>query len=230
MKYTPSALVSEFSGKQGSTVASHNRFGPYFRNRVIPVNPNTTTQQNARNDLALATRGWAALTSAQRAAWNAAASFITLYDRLGRPYNPTGHQYYIAVNRTTYVYSGATTAVTAPPSAAAPVALVTLAPTATAGIPSFSVVYTATPLAALTKLLVETTAQMSAGISFVGRSQYRQIQVSAAAQASPFNILAAWNAKFGALVAGKQIFIRATVLTSDGQRSAPLATSIIVGA
>lgn len=131
VKYTPSALVSEFSGKQGSTVASHNRFGPYFRNRTIPVNPNTTAQQNARNDLTVATKGWSALSAADVATWNTAALSVTLIDRLGRPYNPTGHQYYVSVNRTSYVYTGGTAAVTTPP-ASTPPALITASFTATA--------------------------------------------------------------------------------------------------
>lgn len=230
MKYTPSALISEFSGKQGSTVASHNRFGPYLRNRTIPVNPNTLAQQNARNDLSVATKAWGAQTSTIQAAWNAAAPGVTLYDRLGRAYHPTGHQYFISVNRTSYVYSGATTVVTAVPAAAAPAALVTLTPTAQHTLPAFSVAYTATPLAALTKLIIECTAQLSPGISFVPRSKFRQIVITAAAAASPADILAAYTARFGALLAGKKVFVRCTVITSDGQRSAPLQTSLIIAA
>lgn len=228
MKYTPSALVSEFSGKQGSTVASHNRFGPYLRNRVIPVNTNTASQQNARNDLSVATKAWAALTAAQRAAWNAAAASVTLFDRLGRPYNPTGHQYFVSVNRTTFVYSGSTAVTSAPPTAAAPAALLTISPTPATIGPAFNVAYTATPLAAATKLILEATRQMSAGISFVPRSEFRQLLVTAAAAASPANLLASYNAKFGVLVSGKQIFVRGTVITSDGQRSAPLVAAAIV--
>lgn len=228
MKYTPSALVSQFSGKQGSTVASHNRYGPYLRNRVIPVNPNTTIQQNARNDMSLASKAWASLTAAQRAAWNAAAQSVVLYDRLGRAYNPTGHQYFVSVNRTTYVYSGLTTVTTAVPSAAAPAALTSLTPGPDALTPEFPVPFTASPLAALTKIVWEATRQLSPGINFVPRSEYRQMMVTAAAAASPGDLLTQYVAKFGALVIGKKIFVRGTVLTSDGQRSAPLVASAIV--
>lgn len=96
------------------------------------MNPNTVAQQNARNDFTVATKAWKALTAAQRAAWNAAAPGIILYDRLGRPYSPTGHQYFVSVNRTTFVYSGATTVTTAVPTATAPAALVTFTATANA--------------------------------------------------------------------------------------------------
>lgn len=230
MKYTPSALVSEFSGKQGSTVASHNRNGPYFRNRTVPVNPNTLPQQGARNDMALASRAWQALTAAQRAAWNAAASFITFFDRLGRPYHPTGHQYFVSVNRTTFVYSGSTAITSAPPTSAIPAALLTVAPAAAAGAATHTIAYTATPLAALTKLVIEATAQLSPGVSYLKRSLLRQLQISAAAGTSPENIKTAYLARFGALVAGKQIFYRLTVISSDGNRSTPLVTSTIVTA
>ena len=93
---------------------------------------------------------------------------------------------------------------------------------------AFSVAYTATPLTASTKVLIEATPQLSQGVAFVSRSKFRSILVSAAAAASPANILTAYNAKFGALISGRRIFVRTTVLTSDGQRSAPLVTSVVV--
>jgi len=130
MKYTPSALVSEFSGAQGSTVASHNRFGPYFRNRTIPVNPNTLVQQNARNNLIAASRNWKALTEAQRQGFEAAAALIVLYDALGRPYSPTGQQYYVSVARSIYVYDPTSGLPTTPPIIT-PVAILTTTTTAT---------------------------------------------------------------------------------------------------
>lgn len=91
-----------------------------------------------------------------------------------------------------------------------------------------SLAYTATPLAANTKVIIEATQQLSPGINFVGRSRFRQIMVSAAAAASPANILAAYVARFGVLISGKKIFVRSTVITSDGQRSAPIVTSVVV--
>jgi hypothetical protein len=131
VKYTPSALVSEFSGKQGSTVASHNRNGPYFRNRTIPVNRNSATQQTARNNFKSGSQGWKALSEAQRTAWRTAADLVVLIDRLGAPYTPTGQQYYVSVVRTIYVYDSTAALPTVPPSATAPVALLTVTLTVT---------------------------------------------------------------------------------------------------
>jgi hypothetical protein len=93
---------------------------------------------------------------------------------------------------------------------------------------ALSVAFTATPTAALTKLVIEASPQLSAGINFIKPSMYRQIFVGAAASSSPSNILAAYNAKFGALVSGKKIFFRLWVVGSTGLRSQPLEVAQIV--
>lgn len=93
---------------------------------------------------------------------------------------------------------------------------------------AFSVAYTATPLAAGVKLVVEATGQVSAGRSFFRRSEYKFVQVTAAAAASPANILAAYNALFGALVSGQKIGLRLTPFTSTGFPGTPFYTTITV--
>lgn len=91
---------------------------------------------------------------------------------------------------------------------------------------AFQATYTATPLAAGTKLIFEATPMLSPGVTFIRRSLYKQILVTAAAAASPADLLASWNARYGAIVTGKKIGVRATVITSDGQRSAPLTYTL----
>lgn len=225
MKYTPSALLSELSGKQGSTVASHNRFGPYLRNRVIPVNRNTLAQQNVRNNLAAASINWRSLTAAQQLAWTVAASLVTLIDRLGRPYSPTGAQYYISTYRYTYVYDTTAAAGSTPPGGAAPVALLTVTPTLTLIGNVVSLAFTATPLAALTKIVIECTGPLSLGVSFVSRSQFKQIFVGAAASASPAVATTGYAAIFGGLITGRRYFFRVYAVNSAGQASAPIVVS-----
>lgn len=132
MKYTPSALVSEFSGAQGSTVASHNRFGPYFRNRTIPVNPNTAAQVLVRNILKAASQNWKALTAAQRAAWGAAAALLPRLDSLGRTYYQTGHQFYVSTQLAIKQYDPVAAYSTDPSAVIVPVDLLSITPTITA--------------------------------------------------------------------------------------------------
>ena len=90
---------------------------------------------------------------------------------------------------------------------------------------ALSVAYTATPLAAGVKLAIYATAQLSPGVARPSKRSYRLIQVSADAAASPANILAAYNAKFGALVSGKVIFFRLVPINANGQPGAPFFTS-----
>lgn len=93
---------------------------------------------------------------------------------------------------------------------------------------ALSLVYTATPLAAGMKLAIFASPQVSAGVNFVPASRYKLISVTAAAAASPANILASYIALFGALVAGSKIFIRAKTISSTGLASQVFETTIVV--
>jgi len=94
---------------------------------------------------------------------------------------------------------------------------------------ALSVAFTATPLGATQQLVIYASPQVSAGINFMPRKKYKFIQAGAAATASPVNILAAYNAIYGALISGRKIFIIAKVVdNATGQASAELATSVIV--
>ena len=87
------------SGKQGGMVWSHNRTGPYVRERAVPVNPNTDRQVAARNAMrALAIRWETTLTQAQRDAWDTYAANVTWQDALGRSIFLTGLNHYIRSN------------------------------------------------------------------------------------------------------------------------------------
>jgi hypothetical protein len=84
MKYVPGAFVGVLSRSQGSTTASHNRFGAYLRNRIIPVNPNTSKQADARATLASNSSRYRTLSEGQRAGWAALGAQITRLDTLGQ--------------------------------------------------------------------------------------------------------------------------------------------------
>lgn len=99
MKFTTGAMVGDLSGSIGSTTASHNRFGPYFRNRVIPVNPNTTRQQEVRSLFATLVSLWNdTLTQTDRTAWETWAANTTIQGKTGDPINITGQNAYIRFN------------------------------------------------------------------------------------------------------------------------------------
>lgn len=93
---------------------------------------------------------------------------------------------------------------------------------------ALSIAYTATPLAAGVKLVVEATGQISPGRTFIRRSEYKFVQVTAAAATSPVNVLAAYTALFGALVSGQKIGFRLTPYTSTGLPGTPFYTTVTV--
>lgn len=226
MKYAPGLMVGQLSGKAGSTVASHNRFGSYFRTRNIPVNPNTIPQQDNRNNFAAISQGWRSLSDSQRAGWDAAAANVNLVDALGTSYAPTGQQYFISINRGQWIYNNAASIDPSAPVPAPPSALLTLSISALA-FGSFDVAYTATPLPASTKLVFEATRPLSPGVKFVGRSEFKQVLITAAAAASPADLSAAYEAMFGPVPSGARIFLRAYKLDVGGQRSAYVQTDAI---
>jgi hypothetical protein len=76
-------MVSSLSGSVDGLVASHNRGGPYFRELVVPVNPNTTRQQDVRTAMATAYADWAGLTADQRQNWQNFADTQLRTNRIG---------------------------------------------------------------------------------------------------------------------------------------------------
>jgi hypothetical protein len=79
------------SGSVGGLTASHNRGGAYFRNRAIPVNPNTSQQAIVRGLMATFSTAWSGtLTQVQRDAWDLYAANVFLPDPLGVPRNVGG--------------------------------------------------------------------------------------------------------------------------------------------
>jgi hypothetical protein len=89
----------QMSGSAGAITASHNRFGPYFRNRSIPVNPRSTRQNAIRNIMGSLTQRWSqTLTSTQRSQWDVYAAAITWKNKLGQDVTLTGFNHYIRSN------------------------------------------------------------------------------------------------------------------------------------
>ena len=94
-----SPILSEASGSVAGLTASHNRYGMYFRQRVIPVNPATGLQVSIRGIFGNLSTAWQdSLTQTQRDAWELYASNVTLTDSLGNQVNVTGANMFIRCN------------------------------------------------------------------------------------------------------------------------------------
>lgn len=91
--------ASQMSGSLLGVVGSHNRYGLYYRNHTVPVNPQSSRQQAVRQALASLAERWSStLTAAQRAAWKLYADSVQVLDIFGNPINLTGFQMYLRSN------------------------------------------------------------------------------------------------------------------------------------
>ena len=228
MKYVPGLMVGQLSGKAGNTVASHNRFGSYLRTRIVPVNPNTPNQTEVRANLEDLSEMWKGLTAEQRAAWTDLGSQIERVDRLGSVYTLTGLQAFTSLNMTLRS-TGGTDLTDAPGMPSNPVVPVigTVVLDESIGGFSFTIAYTPTPIGAGVKIAVEATRWVSAGKSFLPRSEYKLIKVSAANGASPLDIDAEYTALYGIPAVGSRVFFQVYTLDGNGFKSVRVKGSAI---
>jgi|DewCreStandDraft_1066081.scaffolds.fasta_scaffold22301_2 hypothetical protein len=194
-------LGNPSSGSYREQTYSRNRFGQYVRNRAIPVQPKTPSQLNQRARFSASASAWRTLTDAQRAGWLSLGGQMTRTDALGQVYTLNAFAAFCSVNNNRRDAGDAT--VNDAPALVTPETLTSATVTLTGA--AFSIAYTPTPLPANTRLFIRCSPQQSAGRTFNG--DYRLITVTAAAAASPANILTAYTAKFGVPVTGNKVFI-----------------------
>lgn len=211
------------SGSVGNETHSRGRSGQTIRQRAMPTNPNTAAQSAARTRLTTLSAGWRGLTDAQRANWNSFAASYTMTNALGQSFNLTGHQSYIQVN--TVNLQNGDAVLTTPPALPSFVAPTITTLTAAAGTAALSM--GGTSPANGTKLQFFASAQKSAGVSYM--NDFRYLETFTTATSSKFDLLAAYVAKFGALIAGKKIFIQ-VVQTQNGVQDNGTIQSVIVAA
>jgi len=99
MKYAPGLMVGQLSGKAGSTVASRNRNGSYFRTRVSPMLVRNPATEAVRASFTQNSQGYRGLTATQIQGWISLGAGITRSNSIGQPYTLTGLQAYQSVNR-----------------------------------------------------------------------------------------------------------------------------------
>ena len=228
MKALWGAIVVDGRNKINGFVASKNRYGPYFRTKVTPVNPQTDAQQTARNRLATNSQAWRGLTEAERQSWIDGAANFPFTDIFGNTKTLSGQALYVKLNNNIALI-GRTPIGTCPSPVALP-AIESITLTATAGTPLVSLAYSIPDAAGDTYLVVFATPNVTPGKSFV-KNLFRYNNKVADDTASPLVLTTSWQAAFGAPVEGDKIFVRAFLInTTTGQAGIPLQTVAIVGA
>ena len=225
-KIQPGSLAGAISGAVGGDVFSRNRYGAYVRRRAIPVNPQTSYQLNARARLSGYSAAFAALTAAQQEAWNQWADLNPITDRLGQKQALSGHAAYVALNCRLNLCGDSPISVR--PVTPPPGALESMTVTGDIGAGTFAVAYTATPLGADDRLVVQAAIVDSAGITYV-KNRYKFMLASAKAQASPVGFETEAALRFGTLQVGQVVHALALVHDSTtGLWSPPRAGVVTI--
>jgi hypothetical protein len=223
-----SGLIAGISGKLNGTVFARNAGGDYMRTKVTPVNPQSQAQVLARAKLAGFAQSWKTLTQVQRDSWSAAVANWSTTDVFGDVQNPKGNTLYTRLNINISNAGGA--AIVLPPVPVGVTALTSLELAAAVGLSTFDLTFTPAAVPADHTLYVEATGPMSPGISNAN-AEFRTIGTVAAAGASPADLFAEYTAKFGALIEGQKVFVRAKFIhTLTGEVSQKLVASTIVAA
>lgn len=200
-------LTDPRSGSYQGLTASRNRNGQYVRTRAIPVQPRTSAQLQVRARLAASSAAFRALTAYQIAAWKSLGLLMVRRDSLGQQTNLTAAQANVSINAILQAYGQAV--VTDAPLLTTPSAVATVNVTADSVTPTLTVATTAEPGTGFVGIYA--APPQTAGRSFV--QGFRLIQTHAVG-GSPYNILAAWNAAFGTLIAGQLVSIQVRTMDS----------------
>lgn len=222
-----SMVVSEMRNKLNGSVFSRNRSGSYVRNKVTPVNPQTAAQVQARARLTQFAQAWRGLTQDQRNAWNSVTSQWSGTDVFGDVVRPSGNALFNRLNINVQIAGGSV--LTLPPNPVGADPLLGLSVAATAGTQLAEVTFDPAAVPAGHVMFLESTAMLSPGIGNA-TAQFRKVAVLDAAEASPYEFTTEQAAKFGPLVAGQKLFVRAKFINmTTGEVSQKLTSSIIVG-
>jgi len=226
-KFTPGAIISEIRNKIAATVYSKNGSGAIIRNRVTPINRRTSLQTNQRQLLASLASAWRGLTQLERDGWNAASPNFPQTDSLGQTVTLTGEQLYIRSNANLVQIGQAQITAAPPPTSFAILAMG--ATVLTGG--AFTQAFSPDPVPAGFSLVMKATRPLSPGKNFLGQSEFRFIQVEAAAAVSPADLDAAYEAIFGdkASSVGQKVGIEAYLVEdSSGLAGIAVSTTAII--
>lgn len=90
-----SPIIGEGRGSMGGVTGSRNRYGLYFRQRSVPINPNSPRQLTVRGIwMALAFTWVNFLTQVQRDAWDLYGENVDWLNKVGQTVHLTGYSHF----------------------------------------------------------------------------------------------------------------------------------------
>lgn len=224
----PSIMVEDFRKSAGGVTASKNKSRLYVKNRITPRNPRTESQTQVRSDLTTNSRAWSQLTQAQRDAWNEYAKSVLGRRQLGAAAKISGFNAYMRIANNLAVIN--LPALTMPPSSVEfPVYEISnVVYVAPVGETPGTLTISFAGLTTLTgmHMIVKATAPFSGGRASLP-SALRVITNNASVATGSTEVLASYNAKFGAFAsAGQKVEIQ-VYLIDDATGLASLKQSFV---
>ena len=214
MKIKWGALVVDGRGKIGGQIASKNGAGAYMKNKVTPSNPQTTRQSFVRAQFASISQGWSALTAAQILGWNEAVSDWTNTNIFGDLKKPSGKALYQRLNNQAQA-AGLAAVTTVPTKLALPNNPITAVPI---GIAATTLAITGASVDPTVQVVVFGAAPVSDGTKNV-QGKLRQLYAVSADAYTSSDAFDAYEAKFGAIALGQNIYIGVKYVVASGQAS-----------
>jgi hypothetical protein len=221
-----SALLEEMRGKLNGSVASKNRYGFYWRNKTVPVNPQTNFQSLQRGNLTGLSQAWKTLTQAQRDDWQQFSNNHPFNNIFGDSVTLSGNAMYVKVN--SYRFNMGAAALN---DSVEPVSTFKwLSASITANDATGAIEITINPSTPLgTSLFIYATPPESAGREFGSvKNDLRLIGVKASPAGPVFQIGGTYTNRFGSVAgkAGKKVFFR--LLPVDEASGYPMGVYSVV--
>jgi hypothetical protein len=191
-----------FQHKEGQSFSTMKRFNP-------AGNPNTAAQQLVRNTFAQTSAGWSGLTEGQRNLWNSAAPDWATTGIFGSK-QQSGKNLYTGCNVALVMAS--LLQILEPRDKNAVTTVSDVAETLSTTAFSLSIAM-GTP-SSEEAIQVCVSPQLSAGTS--KNDKYVVLYSNYADESAVLDLKAAYEARFGTLIAGKKIFYKVNVVSSGG--------------
>jgi hypothetical protein len=202
-----SALLEEMRGKLNGSVASKNRYGFYWRNKTVPVNPQTNFQSLQRGNLTGLSQAWKALTQLQREDWQQFSNNHPFNNIFGDSVTLSGNAMFVKVNSYRFNEGESMLTDSVEPTSSFKWLSASGSASDTNGVVTLDINPT---FPADTNLFIYATPPESAGREFGSvKNDLRLIAVSDGS-ASPIQLQNRYESRFGSVIgkAGKKIFMR----------------------
>ena len=220
--------IADARGSVNGTVYSRGIGGLYMKNRVSPLNPQSSKQSAVRSQLSSLAAAWRSLTDSQRNAWKGQVDNYPATNRLGETYTPSGYQLYMTLNSNLNAVNATNLNSPLAPASFSDNKIESLTIELTAGVISTGTLSLGETNTSDEKSIVEMTGALSAGVSSPSQGLFRRVLVSAGS-VDEYDISTVYAAQFGTPPVGARVFARCVrVLASTGQRQILGTTSFVV--